>query len=668
MAPPAVMGSAGSLDRRIIGIDGEGLGRGPHRYVYLAACEAPTAASLTAETPARAPQAWDVTARKGRRLTTVQALDMILSLPDRALIVGFAFAGYDVTKILTDLPDAALWSLMHPDTRRRVIDGKEICVSVKWGAYRLNLQNRTLTVRKGPRRRSVHDVFKFFQCSFVKALTDWGVATDAELAHMRGMKDRRARFSDRQLPTIAAYCRQECVYLARLFRKLLDAHAQAGIALGRYDGPGSSAKVLLRKMGVLKHRGEIPAAMDHAVSCAYFGGRFEHARAGAVAGKIYSYDLASAYPYAATALPCLAHGRWRLVERPTARQLDGAAAACVRWTGGATHDAPWGALPVRSDEGTIVFPLAGAGGWAWGNEFRAAQRYGNFRAVAAWLLDGCDCPPPFAALADTYRARVQLGKDGAGRAFKMASNSCYGVLCQSVGKAPFRCLVWAGMITSDTRAELLRMMLPDPASVIMLATDGLYARHRLPMRAPRDTGTGDLPVPLGAWEQKTASADGVFLVRPGIYFPTGAQTADHVKARGITKPSLLAALPRLIAAHRAGAGSYVVKGMQRFCGAKSSLHRREIEPITRDGYTFKRWEVSRAAEFGEWRPMPVDLHFSPLPKRTRAVRGRLLPWLRTAWDSFPYSKGVKSPDAVALDKLDDLLEEQPDSEFTDEGG
>ena len=84
---------------RIIGIDGEGQGRLPHRYTYLAACD-------------EAGVKWSVA--NSARLTTVECLDFILDLPRRSLIFGYAFL-YDLTKILQDLPDRLLYLLFHEE-------------------------------------------------------------------------------------------------------------------------------------------------------------------------------------------------------------------------------------------------------------------------------------------------------------------------------------------------------------------------------------------------------------------------------------------------------------------------------------------------------------------------------------------------------------------------
>src|SRR5690348_17906092 len=57
-----------------------------------------------------------------------------------------------------------------------------------------------------------------------------------------------------------------------------------------------------------------------------------------------------------------------------------------------------------------------------------------------------------------YTTLFRSGKDGAGIVLKLGTNSTYGKTAQSVGSAPFRSWIWAGNITSGTRAQLLRAM------------------------------------------------------------------------------------------------------------------------------------------------------------------------------------------------------------------
>ena len=68
----------------------------------------------------------------------------------------------------------------------------------------------------------------------------------------------------------------------------------------------------------------------------------------------------------------------------------------------------------------------------------------------------------------------------------------------------------------------------------MVATDGLLSKVGVPTETPIETGTSECmkdgkPVPLGGWEEDRKSMrKGVFLARPGIYFPI-QPTNDEIK-------------------------------------------------------------------------------------------------------------------------------------------
>ena len=108
-------------ERLIIGLDGEGytLPDGSHRYVYMAASSRDALVS-------------DV--RNPDGLTAQQVFAWLLSLPKKALLVGFAL-GYDRTKWVESWPDERVWRLMRPDERL----GKSGPLAVDCDGYRLNL-------------------------------------------------------------------------------------------------------------------------------------------------------------------------------------------------------------------------------------------------------------------------------------------------------------------------------------------------------------------------------------------------------------------------------------------------------------------------------------------------------------------------------------------------
>jgi hypothetical protein len=647
---------------RIIGIDGEGVGRSPHRYTFIAASD-------------ESGQRWQ--SGNSVRLSTVECLDFILSLPERSLVFGFAFQ-YDLTKILTDLPNDPLYLLYHEKFRARITDsGRIIYRPIHWNGYKLNYINRRFTVSRDKRSTTVWDIFRFFQSKFTTALYDWKIGNKDELDRMARMKDLRSEFDKLSESEVQAYCLNECQSLAKLGRSLLDAHVNAGLELKNYFGAGSTASALLTKIGIRGKRGETPEAMCEPLASAFFGGRFENSVIGPVTGPVYSYDISSAYPYQATFLPCLEHGKWEFHDVNRTRNLRAlvqqSTLALIKWRSQPDLNRAWGGLPVRSSDGTIAFPLAGKGGWCWKDEYYAAQRLNSETfAVCAWIYNtDCDCKP-FAALPQIYRERVKLGKDGPGIVLKLGSNSVYGKLAQSTGiNPPFQNWVWAGNITSGCRAMLLDCIASasNRWDVLMLATDSVASRVPLRLAPPKESGTSDLGKPLGGWEPKLYP-NGIFAVRPGIWFPLNP-TEDQIKdvrARGLGRRVLYDHWRQIVEAFEKGEQKVTIgctcgnpcicgryRGPTRFVGVKSAL-------------TKSAAGIKRGPDYGEWIPWEIELGFQPQPKRRSVLPDRRLecfPYLD--WESVPYSRAMRSPEALLLELAQQIAEEQPDADLTDIG-
>lgn len=623
---------------RIIGIDGEGIGRSPHIYTLLAAADE---------------DANEWVARNPSGLSTVQCLDLILSLPNRSLVFGYAFQ-YDLTKILADLPDDSLYLLYHEKFRANVKGNRVLYAPVLWEGYRINYINRRFTVSRGPKTVTVWDIFRFFNTKFTTALADWKVGTDESRLEIGGMKDRRSVFDTVNQGAIERYCVAECVHLAHLGRSLLSAHSDAGIPLSSYYGAGSTASVMLRNLGVADKRGEIPGAMLRPIACAFFGGRFENSIIGSVPGPVYSYDISSAYPYHATGLPCLEHGKWTKARRPSSLDVDRASLALCHWSASSFDvNGSWGSYPVRSVDGTIVFPLSGRGGWTWREEFISGQQLApSVVCDVAWLYHtDCGCNP-FASLATVYRERIRIGKEGKGIALKLGMNSVYGKLAQSQGiNPPFQSWVWAGNITSGCRSQLLDAIAlsNDPWDVLMLATDSITCRNPLKMPRPRKTGTDDLLKPLGGWEEKIYRR-GIFAVRPGIYFPLQPteEEISEVRARGFGRKTLYDQWRQVVDAFNARKPSIQITGMTRFVGAKSALTRGSKSPPKRN------------SAYGEWVSHFIDVSFAPQPKRQSVgPNNRLEPWKYLDWESVPYDPAMQSPESILLSAAQQIAEEQP---------
>jgi hypothetical protein len=664
---------------QIIGIDGEAWSVGPedkergreHIYGLLLAAD-------------EKGKKWSVS-NAGKRLTTKQCLDFVLSLPDDAFIIGFSFK-YDLTKMLEDLPDSSLYKLNHTSSASEER-------GVNWDSgngkpYHLEYLGSKFIVSRGSKTRTIWDLFKFYQTSFVKTMKLWKIEDD--LALIEQMKEKRSDFDISQLPEIAHYCFLECRNLSRLGRKLLNALRSAKLDLeGQFYGAGSVGGAVLKRMGAEEEsaftKQGMPEEMHSAVIRAFFGGRFEISRSGPVRQPCWEYDISSAYPYQIYQIPCLRHtcGKW--VKTDVRADLDSVDVALVHYdlsTPPKVHRG-WGPFPYRTSKGTSTYPSTSGGGWVWLQEYLNGERlFDNVKFVEAWVWKrSCDChhPNPFREIAELYKERCRLGKGEAGIIIKLGYNAGYGKFAQSVGRAIYNNWAWAGMITSGCRAQLLHMigLHKDWNNILMVATDGIYTTESLEPPLPIDTGTGPDKLvdengnpknaPLGGWEKSKDEelSEGLFLARPGVYFSLKLKDkAPKIKCRGIGLKTLADARVEMVDFYERTGGSEPFEFMlNRFHGMKTSTGKKHqtasLIPIEVEEMYYRR------PYYGRWKTSAHKLSFSPLPKRAEGFACRALPDPELLEMSRPYSKALAMAEddetkAALLDA--DSLAEQPDLE------
>lgn len=693
-----VQAPRGPRDKTYLGLDGEGQGRLRHRYVLLAASD---------ESGERR---WHIENHNG--LSTNQCLEFVFALPSYARLFTFSF-NYDLTKMLQDLDERALFYLFRPELRQRF--GKEAFKGpypVRWNGWYLNLQGTKFSVAKvepGQRKadvrsRIIWDIWKFYQSKFTKALEDWKVGSKQEVEHIKLMKDKRHLFDQESPEKVRQYCFNECRLMATLARKLDEAHIAAGLKLKNYYGAGSSASAMLVKMNVKDYMKDPGEELRSIIAAAFFGGRFDNSRLGAVPGKVWGYDISSAYPYQAYLLPCLVHGTW---VRTTRRQdIDGARLACVHYglsdiTKRQRDEMAWGPFPFRAKDGSICYPATSGGGWVWKAEYLAAESwYPHIEFKEAWCYHtDCDCRP-FKDVPSYYLERLRIGKEGPGIVIKLGCNSLYGKAAQSVGRGPFNNWVWAGNITSGTRAQVIEAvkLLSNPWNMLMVATDGVQTTERLTLPKPIDSGT-DIEVtaqdtgktvrkPLGGWEEKPVDK-GVFYARPGVYFPMNPteEELEVVRGRGVGRGVILANWKPIVETWESWVRRYArydfpsdtwptvkVANVSRFCGAKSSVSRSKGP----DG----RWVYTRASgdhlakepkpRYGEWITREVCLSFNPMPKRSGLYEDGSRTRLRyttghddLSLESTPYDKAELSAEARELIALNQERIEQPEADYSE---
>src|SRR5580698_5347137 len=265
--------------------------------------------------------------RQGKPLFTRDCLEFILSLPADRKLVAYG-EGYDATQILRGVKGPRLRQILNPR------QGKNGPCDTYWGDLAIIYQQgqylRVARVdRSGPKPaivkgscRTVNETLGFFQCPFVKAITDWKIGTAEERRIIAENKTRRDEFSQ-LTDEIIKYCKLECRLLAMLMTEFREVCKAAGISPQEWRGAGWLAAALLKKHGVPKRpltdreaaalaerkpsknpkprelrRPERDPKFEIAANGAFYGGRFEVSAIGPVPGPLFQYDLNSAFPAA----------------------------------------------------------------------------------------------------------------------------------------------------------------------------------------------------------------------------------------------------------------------------------------------------------------------------------------------------------------------------------
>lgn len=642
-----------ALPRPFIGIDGEGvtLANGQHNYVLLMASTGERIINTAG-------------------LSTVECFEFLLSLAEKYPRSIFCCYGssYDVTKMLRDIPKEKikeLWNsrdtwnnptLWHDDksykeyslsyaprksfsirrygkerVRLKEVHHKDGTVSHEWQA---NYEASII----------IWDSWSFFQTTFVNALEAWfDDALDREtgLVHlsddlhidvhaMRTMKGLRNTFTLEQLEQeIMPYCHDEVAALAGLMERLRDTLKKNDIELHRWDGAGAAAAAALAHYNVKDAmRESIPDdRLIDAQRRAYAGGRFEQGQFGTFIGKVFNYDINSAFPFAMLDLPTLTNGLWR---RITGRSKRPYSLSRVRWR--FDNDLLYYPFFYRDDDGTIYFPPAGEG-WYWKPEIDAAlkafangklstdREHGTIEVLESWEFAPATDEKPFAFIRDMFEHRKQLKEEGhpGERIFKFIYTTFYGKTAQSVGGTEenhptYHNIGYAGYTTAAIRAKIFDAVMQAADSVISINSDGIYSTSPLTLPLGDD---------LGEWKREIL--DGIVAVQSGVYWsltkldrrPGSEEREDHenylyygdvwyrvtTHYRGYGKGELT--VQRVLNAWEQMASKTKLTGKEhlkikttRFIGPGSALNNPEYWP-----------------KLGTWSELERPLHLLPTAKR-----------------------------------------------------
>lgn len=449
--------------------------------------------------------------RKG--LSTEECLDFLLSLAKhhapgggKPIYVWFAM-DYDVNMILCDLP-------LKGDSAS--IEELRATGETRWRGYTIKYWPRKiLQISRGKKVHTSYDTWGFFQSSFEGALKAWKIELPEIITEG---KAARGTFEKWSMEKIRSYNAAELQGLRKLANELRASIAPLDLTMYGWHGPAAMAGSWLNANGVKRFLAELPPNVHEAATRAYFGGRIDVKGYGFV-DPVYHYDIVSAYPSATRNLPDLSKVSW---ERVTKEPDKGIYMCRIRWKVDPSHY--WTPFPWRKSDGAIRYPHSGEG-WYWHPELKAAkEKYGEcYEVLDCYRIVGRVTYPLRNLIQETFEYRNELKKAGnpSNIPVKLILNSIYGKFAQTVGKATFYNPVWAGLITSETRALLMQAITDDTVCVM---TDSVWSR------APLTVKQGD---GLGEWMQEEETA--MVVAEAGLYQAWKPDGESMIWQRGFDK-------------------------------------------------------------------------------------------------------------------------------------
>lgn len=512
--------------RMFCGIDGEGTGRDPHKYVLLGVGDA------------------QIASENGLSFHDIMShLWECFNENPEWIYCGF-FLSYDFTHWVKGLPEErARILLTDPGIAKRSRRSNQFLGPFPaeyegWKFDFLGMKRFKLSKAGSDRWMYVNDAGPYFQQSLMSVIDpgkwDEPVVSDSEYALL--LKGKSSRDSAGLDADMRKYNALENDVLARLMGRLDKGFMSAGIRLNRsqWYGPGQAAQKWMGNVKVpsaAKVREVMPEWAADAAARSYFGGWFEITAHGHIPGETHEYDINSAYPYIASRLPCLLHGQW---IRGTSNN-DNALVLRYARVGG-RDDTYLGSMLHRLPDGNIIRPYQ-TQGWFWDHELDAAWNAGlitGTQTIDIISYIPCDCPPPMRGLAGMYDERLRVGKNTPqGRAYKLVYNSVYGKTAQSVGHPRFGIKMYASLITAGCRTMILDAIATHPEKdygTYMVATDGVY------FRSPHPGLT--VSTELGGWSHDTK--ENLTIFKPGVYWDDRTRRAisdgeaPGFRARGIS--------------------------------------------------------------------------------------------------------------------------------------
>lgn len=334
---------------------------------------------------------------------------------------------------------------------------------IKYNDYTLYLINgKILTVTKNKIKFILYDVYGFFRTTLSEAIEKW-------------LKERIGRVLPAKI---------EAEYISKLQSHLHLELLKHGIKLSKFHGVTTISTWLLSKTKArteyhsYKRRSQYSGELYRAVMQGYYGGRTEQFKIGTFNEPIYVYDINSAYAFACSKLPILR-------SKPIFTQEYNSEPFSV-WhcNYDFTNVKPYfGLLPNRDSGNGIKYKLRGKG-YFWQPEIDwILKNYPECIKIDSGFFVPYKQANFTQGIIDLYNLRVELQQknDPLEKILGLALSAIYGKFCQREGAGYYYNMMYAGYITSHTRAQLLDATKQNEKQVICFLTDAIHTQKELPI-------------------------------------------------------------------------------------------------------------------------------------------------------------------------------------------
>lgn len=454
---------------------------------------------------------------------------------------------FDVQHWIRDLEDEKIIDILNG-------------VEVDYYCYKIHyITKRMLILGKGKGKTYIYDFSSFFQTSFLNTvkMMKLNLSVSEKRILELGKKQRSKSFHTMSKKDIIRYNKTECIISEKICMKLRDILINTELELNgnkfslyptRFYGSGAVAKEILKNSNIEMYANQEKnksREIREIIKRSYYGGRAENFRVGTF-GKIYRYDINSAYPDVLSKLrePTSMVIQKGIKEKITKYNFETGNIYLIEWNYLVGDNKLFGVLPYRDKHGYVLFPKAGKG-WYFGIECKhlntLCKLTPGYFIVHKKLIIKYSEKLIFEKgfIEKIYEKRLELKKkkDISEIAYKLSLNSLYGKLAQQTGKREFTNILFASFITASTRSKMIDVVFENKIekNLIQFATDGIFTSKKI--------NKINIENKLGAWSAD--KFDRAIILGSGMYALFGKEKKYALRGYEVSKSNFMTILNKL---------------------------------------------------------------------------------------------------------------------------